>query len=103
MAFRWKNPKGGKIEKFQIIPLIFNKWKKIGNFVGISYQQLEAWGKEKEDTEDCCVAVLNRWIECTPTGYPASWSGLYEILVDCGLGQIATNLEVAINNAIKSN
>ncbi len=85
------------MEKFKVIPQILNKWKEIGSLIGITYQQLEAWGNDgKKDANDCCRAVLNHWLSCASEDYPATWEGLCEILEDCELGQVATNLRVAL-------
>ena len=97
MAFKWRN-KRGEVEKFRVIPQILDKWKDIGSSMGISYQQLEVWEKEK-DVKDRCRAVLNHWLEGN-TEYPATWEGLYEILDDCELRQAAINLKLAIDNAV---
>ena len=96
MVFKWKN-KRGEIEKFKVISQVLNKWKEIGSLIGITYQQLEAWGSEKKDTKDCCMAVFNHWLGCASKEYPATWEGLCEILEDCELGQVAKNLRAALH------
>ena len=99
MVFKWKN-KHGKIERFRVVSEIFNKWKEIGILVGISHQQLEALEREKRESKACCIAVLDHWLQNASKKYPASWDGLYEILEDCELGQVAERLRVAVNTAV---
>ncbi len=95
--FKWRD-KDGEVKKFLLKPLIFHKWRKIGDFV-TPYEQLEVWSKEK-DAEDCCSAVLNHWLTDPPPGHPATWEGLHELLKDSGLSTVAAQLKDALENAI---
>ena len=96
-VIRWKT-KAGKEEKFKLKSSIVHKWRKIGNLV-VPRQQLEVWAKRKDD-EECCEAVLSHWLDHPPRRYPATWEGLYELLDDSELGQIAIELKQAVDNAI---
>ena len=96
-VIRWKN-KRGEGKKFRLKNSIVHKWRKIGNLV-VPRQQLEVWGKRMDD-EECCEAVLSFWLDHPPRHYPATWEGLYELLDDSELGQVATELKQAVNNAI---
>ena len=77
---------------------IIHKWRDIGNFV-VAWQQLEVWAKEK-DAKECCESVLSHWLDNPPCHYPATWEGLYELLDDSELGQVAIELRQAVDNAI---
>ena len=77
---------------------IIHKWRDIGNFV-VAWQQLEVWAKEK-DAKECCEAVLSHWLDHPPRYYPATWEGLYELLDDSELSQVAIELKQAVINAI---
>ena len=96
-VIRWKNERGD-VKKFKLKSSIYHKWRHIGNLV-CSRQQLDVWAKEK-DAEDCCEAVLSHWLDHPPRHYPATWEGLYEILDDSELGQVAADLKNALENAI---
>ena len=96
-VIRWKNERG-EVKRFKLKSSIIHKWRDIGNLV-VSRQQLEVWAKEK-DTKECCEAVLSHWLDHPPRDYPATWEGLYKLL-DCSeLGQVATELKQAVDNAI---
>ena len=95
-VIRWKNK--GQEEKFKLKSSIVHKWRKIGNLV-VPRQKLEVWAKRMND-EECCEAVLSCWLDHPPRRYPATWKGLYELLDDCELGQVAIELKQAVDNAI---
>ena len=94
---RWKNERG-EVKKFKLKTSIIHKWRDIGNLV-VPRQQLEVWLKAK-DAKECCEAVLSYWLDHPPRHYPATWEGLYELLDDSELGQVATELKQAVDNAI---
>ena len=77
---------------------IIHKWRKIGDLV-VPRQQLEVWAKRKDD-EESCKAVLSYWLDHPPRYYPATWEGLYELLDDSELGQVAIELKQAVENSI---
>ena len=95
-VIRWKNK--GQQEKFKLKSSIVHKWRKIGNLV-VPRQQLEVWAKRMDD-EECCEAMVSYWLDHPPRHYPATWEGLYELLDDSELGQVATELKQAVDNAI---
>ena len=74
-----------------------HKWRDLGDMI-VPWQQLEVWAKEK-DAKECCAAVISYWLDHPPHQYPATWEGLYELLCDCELSQVATELKKVVNNA----
>ena len=96
-VIRWKNERG-EVKKFKLKNSIMHKWRDIGNLV-VPRQQLEVLVREK-DAKECCEAVLSHWLDHPPRNYPATWEGLYELLDDSELGQVATELKIAVDNAI---
>ena len=95
--FKWKN-KDGEVKKFRLKSRVVHKWRDIGDIV-TSYEQLEVWDKDK-DSNGCCSAVLNHWLNHPPSQYPATWEGLIELLDDIELSNVAIELKVALENAI---
>ena len=93
----WKNERG-EVKKFRLKQSIMHKWRDIGDLI-VPWQQLEVWAKEK-DAKECCSAVLSYWLEHSLHNYPATWEGLYELLKDSELGQVAIELKQAVDNAI---
>ena len=75
-----------------------HKWRKVGNLV-VPRQQLDVWAKRLDD-EECSEKVLHAWLDQSPRRYPATWEGLYELLDDSELGQVAIELKQAVDNAI---
>ena len=88
------------IKKFKTKSQLVLKWKEIGNLLQIPFEMLELWVKEKRSAEDCCDAVIHHWLHNPTEDYPSTWEGLYELLDDCGSGNIARSLEMAVENAI---
>ena len=75
-----------------------HKWRNVGDLV-VPRQQLDVWAAEK-DAKACCTAVLSYWLDYPPRHYPATWVGLYELLDDSELGQVATELKSVVENSI---
>ena len=96
-VIRWENERG-EVNRFRLKSSIYHKWRNVGDLV-CSRQQLDVWAKEK-DSKECCDAVLSHWLD-HPTGhYPATWEGLYELLNDSELSQVAVDLKNAVEKAI---
>ena len=87
------------MEKFQTKKQIFLKWREIGSLLGIPFQELEDWQRRKHSSQDCCDAVINHWLNNPTEDYPTTWEGLYDLLEDCELGEVASNLKTAVENA----
>jgi hypothetical protein len=96
-VIRWRNERG-EVKKFRLKSSIMHRWRDIGNLV-VPRQLLDMWAKKWED-EDGCRAVICYWLDHPPRHYPATWEGLYELLDDSELGQVATDLKQAVDNAI---
>ena len=93
----WKNERG-EVRKFRLKSQVYHKWRRIGSLVA-SRQQVEVWSREM-NSEDCCDAVLSQWLDHPPRRYPATWEGLCELLDDCELGEVASELKLAVSNAV---
>ena len=75
-------------------------WQDIGLLIGLSFQQLECIAKEHRDRHtDCCRAVLCHWLENPPEEYPITWRGLIELLQDCHLCQVVSELKIALSKS----
>ena len=83
---------------FKLKSSIMHRWRDVGDLV-VPGQQLEVWAKEK-NAKECCTAVLLYWLDHPPRHYPATWEGLYKLLNDSELGQVAIKLKQAVDNAI---
>ena len=94
---KWKN-KRGEVQEFRVKQSIFHRWRQVGDLV-VPRQDLEVWEKRKTDKESC-EAVLSYWLDNPPRHYPATWEGLYELLNDSKLGQVAIDVKQAVDNAI---
>ena len=94
---KWKNERG-EAKKFRLRQSIIHKWRNLGDLV-VPRQQLEVWAKRKDD-EESCRSVLSYWLDHPPRHYSATWEGLYELLDDSELDQVATEHKQAVENSI---
>ena len=79
---------------------ISSKWRDIGELVGLLFQQLACMAKEHRDSHmDCCRAVLGHWLDDPPEEYPTTWRGLFELLEDCRLGQVVSELKNVLSKS----
>ena len=77
---------------------ISSKWREIGELIGLSVPILTGIGTEHRDNSlKCCRAVLDYWLENPPTEYPITWRGLIELLKDCKLGQVVSELQSVLS------
>ena len=97
-VIKWKN-EGGEVKKFRLKQSIMYRWRNVGDLV-VPRQQLEVWANRSDDEENC-RSVLSYWLDHPPHHYPATWEGLYELLDDSELGQVATELKHAVDNAVR--
>ena len=96
----WRNKQGEK-EKFRLKQLICHKWKGLGCLLEIPLPILLGWEKKyREDPMDSIDAVLSHWLENPTDYYPIAWEGLYRLLEDAELSQVAEDLKLALDNAI---
>ena len=79
---------------------ISHKWRKFGQLLEIEDAQLEGFSVQYQNNiEECCRAVLNKWRENPPPGYPPTWGGLIELLDDSQLPEVVTELKDALSKA----
>ena len=87
---------GGETERFKRFFLMENispNWRDIGELIGLPVSALRNIATEHRDKPlDCCRAVLGHWLENPPKEYPITWKGLIELLKDCKLGQVVSEL-----------
>ena len=89
---------GGENKRFFLINKIADKWRDLGRLLLIEEAQLEGFARKyQNDINECCRAVLARWQENPPPGYPATWGGLIELLEDCQLPEVVKELKGALN------
>ena len=92
---KWTDPQG-KQHKLRIVQSICPKWRDIGNMLDISDSVLESTlSHYRGNFEECCYAVLRRWMDNGSPDYPLTWEGLLELLDDADCAQVAEELRGA--------
>ena len=75
-------------------------WRDIGELTDLSASDLKNIATEHHNIPlECCRDVLNRWLENPPTGYPITWRGLFELLEDCKLCQVVSELKTVLSKS----
>jgi hypothetical protein len=79
---------------------ILSNWRGIGELIGLSVSTLRSIATDHRDKSlECCRAVLSHWLENPPTDYPITWRGLIELLRDCKLGQVVSELQSVLSES----
>ena len=79
---------------------ISSKWCNIGELIDLSVSSLENIATEYRDKPvECCRAVLRQWLQNPPKEYPTTWRGLLELLEDCELGQVVSDLKNVLSES----
>ena len=85
-----------------------SKWRQLGILLGLGDDgQLDVWDSQyRGDAAQCCEKVMQRWLEGGSEGeeeeeedYPATWEGLYTLLDDAELTEVAVKLKEAVTAA----
>ena len=79
---------------------ISSKWREIGERIGLLVPTLTSIATAHNGKYlECCRAILDHWLENPPTEYPLTWKGLIELLEDCQLGQVVSELQSILSKA----
>ena len=79
---------------------VSSNWRDIGELIGLSVPTLRNIATEHRDKPlECCRAVLCHWLENPPSEYPITWRGLIELLKDCKLGQVVSELKSVLSES----
>ena len=94
----WINEKGVK-KQLRVKQAIWHLWEEIGLHLGIQMGDLKAWETiHMKDPRKCINEVLHCWLESPSETYPASWEGLYKLLEDIELKEVAIELKQALDS-----
>ena len=99
MFIEWKKEKG-KNNEFRLNEQICHKWQQLGCLLEVPLPVLYSWEKDLRNQLDCTTKTLSHWLEHPTEYYSNSWEGLYRLLENASLGQVAEDLKQAIDNAL---
>ena len=75
----------GAVESVYIMDAIAPRWKKLGIALGFSGPQLDSIERSKlKDVEDCCLELLEQWLQGRVVGRPLTWRTLLLAMVQTG-------------------
>ena len=82
--FQYTNDSGA-VESVFIMDTIAPRWKKLGIALGFSGPQLDSIERSKlKDVEDCCLELLEQWLQGRVVGRPLTWRTLLLAMVQTG-------------------
>jgi hypothetical protein len=89
----------GMNKPLRVSKSIWHKWEDIGLLLGISMGDLRRWKIiNMGDPSMCINEVLEYWLESPNETYPATWEGLYKLLEDAELKEIANTLKQVLDS-----
>lgn len=98
---KWKDEQGNE-HCFRFIDTVSDRWKDFATQLEIPESKLTAWEDEYcRNTEKCWKKVMNFWLKGKGKGiivreYPDTWEGLYLLLKDIKLNEVADELRKAL-------
>ncbi len=93
---KWKDQ--DVVKTFRLLDEVSGKWQLFGTLLGLSTNKLLVWEKEHpKNITMCCNKVMEYWLVGGCTDYPATWEGMYTLLEDAELSEIAKELKKAID------
>ena len=99
---RWEDENGVNRE-LRIYPKIANKWRQIATQLGLELGEIESINADYRINYSRISAVFRQWFEnprylSNASRYPESWQGLINLLKDTELGEVAQELQRALNS-----
>ena len=95
---KWEG-EGGETQRLYLMQRISPRWRDIGELINLPFSRLDNIATVHVEPLDRCRAVLSCWLENPPKVYPITWSGLLKLLEDCELGQVVSELKVALSKS----
>ena len=96
--FKYTNSNGEKA-RFSLKGRTSNRWRDMGIQLGIGQATLDGWRTANlGQSAECWVNVMSHWLDNGSQDYSKSWEGLYELLEDLRMGQVAKELRAAVES-----
>ena len=98
-CIKWTD-RDGKLNRFYLKDKIANKWREFGRLLDIEESQLGGIATQYQNKiNECCQAVLTKWMENPPRDYPSTWGKLIELLEDARLPEVSAELKDVLSKA----
>ena len=96
-CIRWTD-ENGRRQTFRLVDKASAKWQLFGTLLGVSSNNLTAWEVEHQrNAVSCWNKVMNFWLTGGGSSeYPISWEGLFILLADADLSEVAKDMEIAV-------
>ena len=98
---KWKDDQGDE-QKFCLVSEVSARWKDFGMHLKITQNDLDAMEEEHgRKAKACWKDVMNQWLDGKgEPEYPSTWEGMYTLLDDLELSEVAKRLKKAVNNPL---
>ena len=89
----------GELCKFRLTDKVCAKWRKFGLMLNITSNILHGIDSQMRGHSDECFArVMQLWLDGDSRVYPPTWEGMYQLLEDINLSQVARDLKIAVDH-----
>lgn len=87
----------GRKQRFSLKEKTSHKWRDIGFQLRLEKAQLDGFNEKNHGNNDLSwESVIYQWLTNAPEEYPANWEGLFELLEDVMLGEVANQLREVV-------
>ena len=95
-SLRWEE--SGVKKEFSLRSRVSTKWRDLGIQLDMTLNELEAIERDRTNTNERWMHVMQRWLDGCCKIYPPTWDGLYKLLQDAGTPGIARELKDAVQS-----
>ena len=88
--------------KIHIIDTVASRWRRLGLALKCDSSILDNIGHNNTDVEDCCMKLMERWLQGTVGDGPVTWETLVEAIDDARYGELAQQLKRVLSHCGKS-
>ena len=96
---KWKD-EAGEVQRLRIFQAVSEHWKDTAMLLGFKWSKMEEIERRSEgEAIRCCQLVFKDWIDGKyNSNYPKTWAGLYELIEDVELQELAERMKVALES-----
>ena len=101
LCFKY-NDISGTQHKIHIIDTVASRWRRLGLALKCDSSILDNIGHNNTDVEDCCMKLMERWLQGTVGDGPVTWETLVEAIDDARYGELAQQLKRVLSHCGKN-
>ena len=87
------NDESKERQRMHIIKELAARWKDVGLALDFGSSDLNNIKRDKGNVEDCCMELMDRWLQGTVQTKPVTWETLLEAMEDAQFVELARKLK----------